>query len=147
MTTRSTGPAGPSAEQLLIEAVLDGDSRSWQSRVAAVPGDRFVETLSVAASAAVFRKWPDDPSLPEMVDYATEIERRYPTQLPVARAVIESVIRAAFGETDLLHGTDAKSIVVAQGMVIRSIGFDVLVTPAQRNSYFSEVIDALGKEQ
>ena len=44
-------------------------------------------------SAAIFRKWSEDPSLQTVVDYVAEIDRRFPAELPVARTVLETVIR------------------------------------------------------
>jgi hypothetical protein len=135
---------GPSVEKSMLEAILDGDGKSYRNYLSAIPGDRAFQILGVATSAAVFRKWPDDPSLQAVVAYVDEVEKRYPEELPVARSVIESVVRGIFGETDLLDGTPGEEILVAEVLLIKSIGFDVLVSTEHRNAYFNEVLAAVG---
>jgi hypothetical protein len=130
-------------EQLMLEAILDGDGESWRNYITALPGDEAYGALTVATSAAVFRKWPDDPSLQAIADYVSEIIGRYPAEMPLARATIESVIRGAFGETELLDGTRSEEIILAEILLIRSIGLDVLTSKAQRESFLAEVLAAI----
>jgi hypothetical protein len=131
-------------EKLMLEAILDGEGSSWQRYSTALPAERALRVMAIATSAAVFRKWPDDPSLQAVVDYVEEIDKRYPEELPIARTVVESVVRGAFGESDLLSGIPGEQIVVAEALLIRSIGFDVLTSPTQRTAYLAEVLTAVG---
>jgi hypothetical protein len=102
-----------------------------------------LRTLAIATSAAVFRKWPEDPSLQAVVDYVAEIDRRFEGELPVARLDLESVIRGIFGEPNLIDGTASKVVVGAELLIIRSIGFDVLASAKERQAYLAEVLEAL----
>ena len=132
-----------SADRSMLEAILGGDGRMWKQYSSAIPGERVFQIIGIATSAAVFRKWSEDPSLQTVVDYVAEIDRRFPSELPVARATLESVIRGIFGETDLIDGMSSQDIVVAEILITRSIGFDILTSDAQRNSYFDEVLAAV----
>ena len=134
----------PSTERLMLEAVLDGEGSSWQRYSTILPAERALRVMAIATSAAVFRKWPEDPAWQTVVQYVEEIDKRYPEELPITRAVIESVIRGAFGESDLLSGTPGEQIVVAEALLIRSIGFDVLASSNQRTAYLAEVLAAVG---
>ena len=141
MTPESSETSKVATEQLMLEAILDGGS--WGEYLSALPPERGLRTLAIATSAAVFRKWPEDPSLETIVDYVSEIDRRYTGELPVARVEIESVIRGIFGEPGLIDGTSSKVVVGAQLLIIRSIGFDVLSSATERNAYLAEVLEAV----
>ena len=68
--------SGSSLERSMLQAILDGDGKSYSDYLSALPSDRAFQTLGVATSAAVFRKWPDDPSLQAVVDYVEEVRKR-----------------------------------------------------------------------
>jgi hypothetical protein len=127
----------------MLEAILDGEGQSWEALAASLSDERAFRVLTGGATVAVYRRWPDDPSLRNISDYVAEIGVRYPAELPVAPSVIESVIRGALGEPELLRGTPAKEIALAQLLIIKSIQYDVLTTPADREAWLSDVLDAV----
>jgi hypothetical protein len=144
MSSELDGSPKENTEKMMLEAILDGEGSSWQHYSTSLPAERALRVMAIATSAAIFRKWPDDPSLEAVVAYVEEVDKRYPEELPIGRSVIESVIRGAFGESDLLTGTPGEQIVVAEALLIRSIGFDVLSSPVQRTAYLDEVLTAVG---
>lgn len=139
-----SGPlSDASPERSMLESILDGDGKAWREHISTLPGDHAYRLMTIATSAAVFRKWPDDPALTNIVEYVTEIGRRFPSDSPVPPSVIESVIRGVFGETELLQGTASDQIILAEVMIVKSIGYDVLSSDAERKEYLSEVLSAI----
>lgn len=138
----SSSPSG--VERRMLEAVLDGDAQSWRTLSQSLTGERAFDVMGVATEAAVFRKWPKDPSVQEIANYVGIIQSRFPADLPVGRAVIESVIRGALGEPELVRGIPGNEIIVAELLIVKSIQYDVLVNSEDRQAYLNEILTAVG---
>jgi hypothetical protein len=144
--TSQDSSSGSEVERMMLEAILEGDGKSWRSLASTLSGERAFEVMGVATSAAVFRKWPQDPSLSEIAEYSSEISRRFPADLPVGVSVIESIIRGVLGEPELVKGTPGKDIIVAELLIVKSIQFDVLTEPAERQAYIAEILTAVSSD-
>jgi hypothetical protein len=136
-------PPTVALERAMLEAILAGNADAWQSASSSLEGERAFRVLGIATSAAIFRRWPDDPPLQEVSDYVSNMVARIPGELlPVAPAVIEAVIRGSLGEKELLIGLPPKEIVYAELLIIQSIQKEVLTGSSDRESYLAEVLAA-----
>lgn len=138
----SSESLGPSTERAMLEAILDGNGELWDRLASELSAERALRIMAIATSAVIFRKWPDDPSLQEVAAYVVEIKTRFPADLPVAAAIIEAVIRAVFGESELLDGIAGEEVFIAESLIIKSMQYDVLISSEDRQSYLSEVLTA-----
>jgi hypothetical protein len=130
-------------ERSMLEAILDGDADAWTTTSSSIEGERAFRVLTTAMSAAVFRRWHDDPSLAEVSNYVAEMSASIPGEMPVPPALVEALIRGSLGETQLLKGIPSKDVVLGALLIIQFIQKDVLAASVDREAYIVEVLDAV----
>jgi hypothetical protein len=144
MSSNSQQSVGKSTERAMLEAVLNGDVADWDRASGVLGGARAYELMTTATSAAVFRRFPNDPSRDAIAEYVSGIYAKARTPLSIAAALVEAVIRAAFGEVELLDEISAKDILPVEIFIVQTISQEVINTSESRLHYLDEVLEAAG---
>jgi hypothetical protein len=134
---------GPSMDRRMLGAVLDGDQEEWKATSSSIEAVHFFQVLTVAATAAIFRKWPQDPSVQEIADYVAGMLAKIPGDAHVSPTVIEALIRGLLGEEEFLEGLPSQEVVSAALLLVQSIQREVLLTPLDRETYLAEILNAV----
>ncbi len=129
-------------ERAMIEAVLDEDQAAWQAASSQIEAARLYEVITVATTAAVFRRWPTDPSMAQIADYVEGLFKRLPADAHVAPAVVEAVVRGSLGDSAAVRGTSVKDIIPAQLLLLQAICRELIHTAEERENFLAEVIAA-----
>ncbi|MFI7588326.1 hypothetical protein ACIB24_14750 [Spongisporangium articulatum] len=137
---------GAKAEQVvptMVDAMLARDGQAWADSLGGLSSQEISAVMSAAFAAAVYRRWPEDPSLEEIAGYATSLSSAPGEKVVVAASTIEAGIRAALGEMEMLNGISAEDRVPAYLLVIHAIQDDGVLGSHNRDEYVAEIIDAV----
>ena len=127
----------------MIDALLNRQGTVWVERLRSLGDETGYRAMIGAATVAVYRRWPADPSDAEITEYAGALgERSAAAGPPVSSAAIEALILTAFGREGQIRGLSVTELMPASAYLIHSVQDEGFLPDSDREKYLADVVEA-----